>query len=349
MENRRIESFDVLKGIAILMVVMGHVITYGVYRIDSSVVFRLIGTVHMPLFFFISGYFTVREKEGRLALPGLWKRFRQLIIPMVIVTTLWIYYYPHSGLQKLLTCTFAGLWSNLWKNGYWFTWVLFAVIALYGGAAWVSRHFRGKWKGLPFAVLLGTLAVGEWLIPAKINAWLCFTFIFKYMWVFLFGGVARLLGGKFISFAETQKGYTVSLLLTVALAVFVMYPEWFPFKQTALIRNTAQVVLHCSLATFALGLVYPLVDGAGTHSALATKSIKLWSLLGRRSLQIYLLHYFFLFPLTSLRPVLKGMNLGFIPVATTALIASTLIVAVCLCVDAALRRSRILAPALGII
>ena len=90
MENRRIESFDVLKGIAILMVVMGHVITYGVYRIDSSVVFRLIGTVHMPLFFFISGYFTVREKEGALALPGLWKRFRHLIIPMVIDTTLWI-------------------------------------------------------------------------------------------------------------------------------------------------------------------------------------------------------------------------------------------------------------------
>ena len=69
--KQRIEYFDVLKGIAIFMVVMGHVITYGVCQIDGSLVFRIIGSVHMPLFFFISGYFTIVRKGKDLAMPRL--------------------------------------------------------------------------------------------------------------------------------------------------------------------------------------------------------------------------------------------------------------------------------------
>ena len=344
--KQRIEYFDVLKGIAIFLVVMGHVITYGVCQIDKSVVFRLIGSVHMPLFFFISGYFTVKSREGQFALPSLRKRFMQLMLPMLVVTALWIVYYPHSGLHKHLTCTFAGLYTNLHKNGYWFLWVLFAIISLYGISAKVSnmlRHYGTVWKYAPFALTLILLGIGDALLPKPINDTLSLMFVFKYSFVFMFGGIARALGERFTGFAQSDAGYTASMVVTALLLIFVMYPEWLPFKRTALMLNSAQVVLHCSLATFAVGLCKSVMERHQDGS----RGVRLWSLLGRRSLQIYLFHYFFLFPLGWIRPAMLSMGLDLVPVALTAALCAAVITACCLAVDAVMRRSRLLSLLCG--
>lgn len=346
--KQRIEYLDVLKGIAIFMVVMGHVITYGVYQIDQSVVFRIIGSVHMPLFFFISGYFTIKSKDGRFVSPSMWKRFMQLMLPMLVVTNLWIFYYPHSGLQKHLTCTFVGLWTSLHKNGYWFLWVLFAIIALYGIGSKVSnmlRRYGSVWKYAPFAVLLILLGVGDWLLPKSLNDTLSLMFVFKYMFVFLFGGIARGLGDRFTGYAQSDSGYTMSVIVTVMLLIFVMYPEWLPFKRTALMLNSAQVVLHCSLATFAVGLCKSVTDRH--QNAGCTRGVRLWSLLGRRSLQIYLFHYFFLFPLGWIRPAMLSMGLDLVPVALVAALCAAVITACCLAVDAVMSRSSFLSLLCG--
>lgn len=347
-DKKRIGYFDVLKGIAIFMVVMGHVITYGVCQIDRSIVFRLIGSIHMPMFFFISGYFTVKSREGKLVSPSVWKRFLQLMVPMLVVTSLWIFYYPHSGLQKHLTCTFPGLWTNLHKNGYWFLWVLFAIISLYGITAKVSDRlcrYGRIWKYAPFVLMLVLLGICDWLLPKMINNTLSLLFVFKYMFVFLFGGVARGLGDRFTRFAQSDAGYTVSVVATVVLLIFVIYPEWLPFKRTALMLNAAQVALHCLLATFAVGLCKTMMEQDGAVAG--SRAVRLWSLLGRRSLQIYLFHYFFLFPLGWVRPTMLNMGLDFVPVALTAALCATVIIASCLAVDTVVRRSRLLSLLCG--
>lgn len=344
----RIQCFDVLKGIAILLVVMGHVITYGVYKIDSSLTFRIIGTVHMPLFFFISGYLTVRHRDGRLAVPDLLNRFMRLVVPMVIISSLWIFYYPHSGLPKHLTCTFAGLWSDQWKNGYWFTPVLFAIILLYSAAAWCSNRMPRKSKTLrllPFAVLLAAVTAGEWLIPSNINNCLSFSFIFSFIWVFIFGGSAALAGDKFIRFASSGIIYTLSLIVSVILFILLLYPDFITIRVPLVVFRIEQTLLHCSLAVMAVGFCYPLTDG--TPAAPPSRAVRFWSLLGRKSLQIYLFHYFFLFPMASLRPLLQGMALDFVPVTAVALAASLLIIACCLGVDALLSRSPLLSVLIG--
>ena len=52
-QRHRIEYFDLLKGIAIFLVVMGHVITMCIRGLDAAFIFKLIEQVHMPIFFFI--------------------------------------------------------------------------------------------------------------------------------------------------------------------------------------------------------------------------------------------------------------------------------------------------------
>ena len=63
MAKTRLHYFDVLKGLAIFMVVIGHVLTMCIRDIDSAVLFKLVEKIHMPLFFFISGYFTYKVTE----------------------------------------------------------------------------------------------------------------------------------------------------------------------------------------------------------------------------------------------------------------------------------------------
>ena len=72
----RLYHFDVLKGIAIFMVVMGHTLIVCMDGMRGCVPARLIAGIHMPLFFFISGWFTAKaDSDGRLITPDLKRRF----------------------------------------------------------------------------------------------------------------------------------------------------------------------------------------------------------------------------------------------------------------------------------
>ena len=70
MNKQRLQHFDVIKGIAILLVVMGHVLIMGIHGLDKAFIFKFIEKLHMPLFFFISGYFTFKMTDNKVVLPN---------------------------------------------------------------------------------------------------------------------------------------------------------------------------------------------------------------------------------------------------------------------------------------
>jgi fucose 4-O-acetylase-like acetyltransferase len=113
---------DALKGMAIALVVVGHVIQYShPTTFDSSRIFRFIYSFHMPLFMFISGYiaaYTQIEKR-----PFLRKKFLGLVVPFLV----WygISYFILPANHHIAPYTY---WSNLFVSpdyGLWFLWVLF--------------------------------------------------------------------------------------------------------------------------------------------------------------------------------------------------------------------------------
>ena len=73
--KERIRYFDVIKGMAIYAVVMGHVMVYGAKGLNQAWLMTVIGLMHMPLFFFISGWFSCRmdAATGLLRAPSLWR------------------------------------------------------------------------------------------------------------------------------------------------------------------------------------------------------------------------------------------------------------------------------------
>lgn len=279
--KKRVAAFDVLKGIAIYLVVMGHVLTMCIRDIDSAVLFKLVGEIHMPIFFFISGYFTYKlTGNGDFAMPNLRKRFRQLIIPFLAVSALWMWYFPHSRLQSPLSQSWPQLLTTYWKDGYWFTLTLFEVVLVYAGISRLMAAARHLW--MQVATAAAVAAFGTWYYSV-------------YTWE------------------------------------FPALPAWCQF--------VAQPVLHASLMTVVFGMVYR----SDVETFASTRAGRWLTLLGNESLGIYLLHYFFLFPLTPLQEPMRMLGLTFMPSVMVSAFFAFFIILAALGANWAIGKNRVLA------
>lgn len=90
LNKNRIEVFDIAKGLGILIVVMGHC-GFGV-GFD-----KLIQTFHMPLFFFISGYFYRPEKSKNFK-EYFFHQINVLIVPYIVFAIIYgILHYIYTS------------------------------------------------------------------------------------------------------------------------------------------------------------------------------------------------------------------------------------------------------------
>lgn len=123
--EKRLFYLDALKGILIFLVVLGHAIQFQIADYQHNVLFRLIYSFHMPLFFLISGFLTYKGRYDERLIP---KRFIQCIIPFItwafilpilenfhldLPRTINILQYPDNGLWFLYNLFFYCLMFNL--------------------------------------------------------------------------------------------------------------------------------------------------------------------------------------------------------------------------------------------
>lgn len=335
MAQQRQAIFDILKGIAIFMVVMGHVLAICVRGIDRAALFKFIGEVHMPLFFFISGYFCFKRlPDGAVAVPDYGKRALQLIVPMVVVSTAWIYYFPVSGLESPFISTWGGLWGDASKNGYWFTLVLFVLMAIYGLCIPVLKKVRSAAGQILFIVSVwAAMLIGYEYVSPRVSSALSLIFIVRFFPVFMLGAVARDHKEAFSRFYHSSRAMTVGLPLGCLLLTYVGWYWRFPFMPGAALEP-CRSLLHLCIVAVAFSAVSTW-SGEGPM-------IRLWSLLGRKSLAIYLLHYFLLFPLGFCRPWLEAMDLAILPLAVFSAIVASFIIGGVMFAVALIERSPLL-------
>lgn len=81
----RLYSFDALKVLSIFMVIVGHVFFYSFHE-ANNLMWKFIDVVNMPMFMFISGFFS-GIPTGR----GVLKRLRTLVLPTLMAGMLYTF------------------------------------------------------------------------------------------------------------------------------------------------------------------------------------------------------------------------------------------------------------------
>jgi len=80
--KQRINKFDNLKGLAIFLIVLGHLTLYR--KVDSMAFIRgIVFLFHLPVFFFVAGYFSKIGPDEPV------KAFKRLFIPYVLFCIIW--------------------------------------------------------------------------------------------------------------------------------------------------------------------------------------------------------------------------------------------------------------------
>lgn len=125
MNNKRDYNIDMVKAIAVILVVVGHIVQYICAKdtYAENLIFRYIYSFHMPLFMFISGYFSFRKGKA-IDLNWLKQRFIRLMIPFLV----WIlpfYVYNKVYLYESFGKFFFGIVKSPDAGGLWFFEVLF--------------------------------------------------------------------------------------------------------------------------------------------------------------------------------------------------------------------------------
>ena len=350
-QRHRIEYFDLLKGIAIFLVVMGHVITMCIRGLDAAFIFKLIEQVHMPIFFFISGYFTYKASAERTFItPGLKKRFLQLVVPFLVITPMWVCYFPHSKLLSPLSDNLPDLYRSVWKDGYWFTLCLFEMCALYMPLSLMLQRIKsvvGKVAMLMAAYgVLISLMVCFADVPGNVD-YAGLSLLARFFPAFAIGVMAHHLHQGYQALLHRSGTFAVALVVFAGTFYCVAYP-WDVWgadsaELWAFISLAITPVMHFSLFIIAITLVMPWSEKEFGPEAKPSVVARYFRLLGNESLGIYLLHYFFLFPLTGLQDPLKEMGLAFVPLTVTAASVAFCIIGVTLLVVYALKRNKITA------
>lgn len=140
MASSRLIWADSLKGILILLVVLGHAIQYtiddGCY---TNHLWNIIYSFHMPAFMAMSGFFAYRIGGSKNnVIQTIYRRFRQLLIPYLLWTFLLMIICNNLKKQRI--------WELFLypDKGLWFLWVLFFIAVLFILCEWLAKTIRIK-------------------------------------------------------------------------------------------------------------------------------------------------------------------------------------------------------------
>lgn len=133
--KQRLVYIDQLKGFAILMVVMGHVLQFCFKESEPSLTSQVIVSFHMPLFAFLSGLMFMSIYDLKAITTKFMKQSHKLLLPFL--SFLIIYAYTIRPEENMLAHPFKlGLWYLL------FLWQCYLITHLYHFS--MQRVLMGK-------------------------------------------------------------------------------------------------------------------------------------------------------------------------------------------------------------
>lgn len=322
-----------------ILVVFSHINIFSL-DITNSFVNSIFISFRMPLFFFISGFVGFKlmawDKNTYLAMTK--NKFLHQLAPTLILGIIYTYIMFSSNLMDFI------LSSK--KLGYWFTIVMFEMyLILYTlNLCLYNSNFKIFEKRLVISlVLLSILSFCSWIIfskfPHKLVDAFCLLDLCKFFPYFAFGIICSMNKDLFHRILE-NKYFTFVIILLFCIGFYVN-------RFYLSIPSNVIIILLRFIVTFLIGfagllIVYNTFRVYKDSFSSDKKIGRMLQYIGKRTLEIYLLHYFLLPTLPALGNMLSKSN-NFVLELVVGLFISLLVIAVCLVVSNILRTNPILA------
>ena len=329
MGQNRIQYIDAMRGFTMILVVYSHVCMFcfgDYYMAFNKVLFLL----RLPCFFFISGW--LFYKVGRI-----WDTFtvRQVIshkfMVQIVPTVIFLALHERTHFFHQL---------GAFKGGYWFTFGLFIYFVLFSHTAWLVKKHRmvvfllsafiisaaAYWYDVYYHHIAHQLGWGR-----EVLGFLGFV-TWRYYLFFILGALAKKYFDRFLVLTDRHVVQFIVVALFCLMAVLPVTDCWsWSYTRFAVSGICGMVMVFTFFRKFASWFTKEKPLGRGLQYV------------GTRTLDIYLLHFFFLPEfLMAHRDMLLSRHQLWLEIVVVLLLA-LIVLACCLIASYVLRLSPFLA------
>ena len=292
--TKRLEYIDALRGFIMLIIVYWHInyFSFDIFKSLNQInsfenIFLPFG---MPLFFFISGLFAYKENQicnKRYIINVIFGKFKQLVIPTLLISGLYVYVFNMS---------FIGYLLSPMKYGFWFTISLFEYFVIYILISKILEKIKSRQSYDITLLILGLITFLSTIFSNKTLNLIGFNHSipnalgfnnFQYFIYFILGIIAKRRFQIFESYLNNSKFIGLTIVLFFILS-FIWIKEGAIFGVAINLLIIILLGISGSIVTFSF--FYKYQDSFTKE----TKIGKVLQYIGKRTLDIYLLHYFFL-------------------------------------------------------
>ncbi|MCR5820340.1 MAG: acyltransferase [Bacteroidaceae bacterium] len=309
--SSRMQWLDALRGFTMLLVVMYHVFTMGFngnVQKGTSLTFMML--FRMPTFFFISGFLAYKASAvwtGDYLASMLWKKFKVQMIPTIVF------------LLANLLLLYPDFWKAFeWamrspvKGGYWFCWSLLHMFIIYYIIAYILERFRikGAWPWIVVwlisVCIYATLYMPSWFSWHKAPFWQYSSLVrtAEYFQFFVAGILVHRYWNRITTLMDTAWFYPIVLFLAFICCAENFHLHHFRLQWANLPRTIAIYSL-----VFIVVMFFRYYEHWFTRDRWVGASLQY---IGTRTLDVYLLHYFFIPTLPMVGAWLKTAGRNFV-------------------------------------
>lgn len=347
--SERIEYIDALRGLTMILVVFCHIemTTFGFNDPGFTNIGSFFISFHLPLFFYISGlnaYKANIQWNVHTLLTSTYKKAFALIIPAFFFGIIYTYVLLDKNIYDFL--------AHNAKHGYWFTIALFEIfLIVYTTNACLFNNDSKIYKR---RMTIALIAISGFLflikIPIKMHPTLnnignvlTLHHSFNYFQYFAFGYICAMYKEQFNKILRNRL-FSVAIIIFFAALFYIKR-----FHTSTLISGSMDVwrvldifleMIIGYLGTLAVFNIFRTNHKLFTAEKKIGKAIQT---IGKRTLDIYLLHYFLIFiDIHQIGDMLLKKDSAILEL-TIGLTTTLIVIGLCLIISRILRTSPLMA------
>lgn len=280
---------DIVKGIAILLVVVGHTLVDLTDVKALNTLFNFIYSFHMPLFFFLSGYVeeTYRSNYREKELQMLKKRTLSLILPYFSWTIISCFINKNISLSTLSSLLFRLLGYH--QDGLWFLAVMWELKCCH----YIFWIYQKKVVNRPCG--LTRLFINIIFLFLLESFLIVFAFITKlpYVMNLISYFIPYFFAVLLVDSPELQMFAAKSFFSVLAILTYAFVFPFFSFHNTSWTTQLLRIILSLCviLLLYKLKITFSLSSFSLPYLLYFHKC---FVFLGQATIEIYLLHSYFL-------------------------------------------------------